>query len=56
MENKSLLIIEKNIIKSEKTPYYNYKKLCSFTKSGLFLEERNYILKSNDLESYFHEK
>ena len=22
----------------------------------IFLEERNYILNSNDLESYFHEK
>ena len=27
MKNKSYLSIEKNIIKSEKTPYYNYKKL-----------------------------
>ena len=29
MINKSLLGIEKNIIKQEKTPYYNYKK-CLF--------------------------
>ena len=29
MINKSLLGIEKNIIKQEKTPYFNYKK-CLF--------------------------
>ena len=33
MKHKSLLTIE-NIIKREKTPYYNYKKLFSFRKSG----------------------
>ena len=27
MKNKSLLSVEKNIIKGEKTHYYNYKKL-----------------------------
>ena len=32
MKNKSYLSIEKNIIKSEKTPYYNYKKLFSFRR------------------------
>ena len=32
IKNKSYLSIEKNIIKSEKTPYYNYKKLFSFRR------------------------
>ena len=27
MENKSLMTIEKNVLKWVKTPYYNYKKL-----------------------------
>ena len=31
MKNKSLLSMEKNIIKSEKTPYYNYDKLFKKT-------------------------
>ena len=35
LKNKSCLSIEKNIKKSEKTPYCNYKKLFSFRKSGL---------------------
>ena len=29
---------EKNVIKLEKTPYYNYKKLFSFRKLQLFLK------------------
>ena len=49
MKNKSLLNTEKNIIKWEKTPYYNYKKLFSFRKSKT-------ILKSHDLESSFDEE
>ena len=36
-ENKIWLNIEKNIIKWEKTPYYNYKKLLSFRKFDFFL-------------------
>ena len=32
MKNKSLWSIEKNIIKQEKTPYYNYKKLLYYFK------------------------
>ena len=49
MKNKSLLSIEKNIIKWEEMPYYNYKKLYSFRKSTI-------ILKSNDLKSSFDEE
>ena len=30
MKNKSLLLIEKNIIKWEKIPNYNYKKYFAF--------------------------
>ena len=41
MRNKSLLSIEKIMIKRKKTPYYNYKKLFPFRKSTI-------ILKSND--------
>ena len=41
MKNKSLLNIEKDIIKWEKTLYCNYKKL---------------LLKNNDLESSFDEE
>ena len=37
MKNKRWLSIEKNIIKWEKSPYYNYKKLFSFKKFCLFL-------------------
>ena len=36
MKNKRWLRIEKNITKWEKSPY-NYKKLFSFKKFGLFL-------------------
>ena len=37
MKNKNwLLSIDKNVIKGEKMPYYNYKKLFSFIKFGFF--------------------
>ena len=36
MKNKCWLSIEKNIIKQEVTPYYNYKKLLLFRKIGFF--------------------
>ena len=49
MGNKSLLNIEKNIIRCEKTPYYDYKKLISFIKSIS-------ILKSNDVENSLDEE
>ena len=32
MKNKSWLSIEKNIIKGDKTPYYNYKNVFSYRK------------------------
>ena len=32
IKNKSLLSIEKNIVKSEKTHYYDYKKQLFFKK------------------------
>ena len=38
-QNKSLLSIEKNITKGEKTPYYNHKKLFSFRKSTSLLKK-----------------
>ena len=46
IENKSLLSIGKNIIKLEKMPYYNCKKLFPYP----------IILKSNDLEYSFDEE
>ena len=33
MKNKSLLSMEKNIMKQEKMPYYNYKELILFFKN-----------------------
>ena len=36
LKNKSYLSIEKNIIKQEKAPYCNYKKLFSFRKFSFF--------------------
>ena len=46
---KSIASKKLRIIRWEKTPYYNYKKLFSFTKSTV-------ILRKNDLENYFDEK
>ena len=53
MKNRSLSSIEKNIIKWERIPCYNEKKLFSFRKSGIVSGS---ILKSNDLETSFDEK
>ena len=53
MKNRSLSSIERNIIKWERTPCYNEKKLFSFRKSGIVSGS---ILKSNDLETSFDEK
>ena len=49
MKNKSFLSIEKNMIKWEKTPCYNLKKLFLFKKSTS-------ILKRNVLKRCFDEK
>lgn len=38
MKYKSSLDIEKNIIKSEKTPNYNYKEIFSNKKFTFFLK------------------
>ena len=38
LNNKSWLSIEQNIIKLEKTPYDNYKKLFLFRKSDFLLD------------------
>ena len=51
MKNRSLSSIEKNIIKWDRTPCYNEKKLFSFRKSGIVSVS---ILKSNDLETSFY--
>ena len=45
-EKKGLLSIEKNIMKCEKMPYYNYKKLFLFRKTTITLKS-NDILKLN---------
>ena len=49
MKNKGLLSIEKNLIKREKVPYYNYDKIFSFRKSTI-------ILKTNDETIYLFQK
>ena len=38
LNNKSWFSIEQNIIKLEKTPYDNYKKLFLFRKSDFLLD------------------
>ena len=57
MKNKCLMSIEKNIIKWEKTPNYNYKELFSFRKSTIisksndkwFLQEYKQVVKEKDV-------
>ena len=39
IKNKRWLSIERNNMKSEKMPYYNYKKLSSFLKICFFLRD-----------------
>ena len=54
MKKKSLLSIEKNIIKWEKAPYYNYKTLFSFKKSKIIFlknDEAINLLQKADLST-----
>ena len=68
MKSKSLLIIEENIIKCEKMPCYNYKKLLFHTKEGFHCISKpviliNSVYKKNEfyypkvfLEKYYFDK
>ena len=44
MKNNSWMILEKDNIKWEKTPYCNYKKLFTFAKSDLLSDYYNNIM------------